>query len=106
MRVGSNFTEVKIIQRGQYYLTPFQPYHIDEVSNFHEKNQDADIILPTLKVKTKKNELFLRFNFISPWSKMIKKEFIYIMIHSSEENFLLNGLKTINIKIVIINNSR
>ena len=31
------------------------PYHIDEVSNFHEKNQDADIILPTLKVKTKNN---------------------------------------------------
>ena len=30
-RVGSNSTEVKIIQRGQYYLTPFQPYHIDEV---------------------------------------------------------------------------
>lgn len=30
-RVGSNSTEVKILQRGQYYLTPFQPYHIDEV---------------------------------------------------------------------------
>ena len=30
-RVGGNSTEVKIIQRGQYYLTPFQPYHIDEV---------------------------------------------------------------------------
>ncbi|MDB3938706.1 glycosyltransferase family 2 protein [Candidatus Pelagibacter sp.] len=36
------------------------------------------IIQDYLKVKTKKNELFLRFNFISPWSKMIKKEFMYM----------------------------
>ena len=27
------------------------PYHIDQIINFHKKNQDADIILPTLKVK-------------------------------------------------------
>ena len=27
------------------------PYHIDEVIRFHEKNKDADIILPTLKIK-------------------------------------------------------
>jgi len=26
------------------------PYHIDEVIKFHQKNQDADIILPTLKI--------------------------------------------------------
>ena len=28
---SSNFTEVKIIQRGKYYLTPFTSNHIDEV---------------------------------------------------------------------------
>ena len=27
------------------------PYHIDEVIRFHKKNLDADIILPTLKIK-------------------------------------------------------
>ena len=27
------------------------PYHIDQVINFHKKNPDADIVLPTLKLK-------------------------------------------------------
>lgn len=31
------------------------PYHIDEVVSFHEKNFNSDIILPTLKVKSKNN---------------------------------------------------
>ncbi len=31
------------------------PYHIDQVINFHKKNFGADIILPTLKVKSKNN---------------------------------------------------
>ena len=31
------------------------PYHIENVVNFHEKNPKADIILPTLKVKSKNN---------------------------------------------------
>jgi glycosyltransferase involved in cell wall biosynthesis len=36
------------------------------------------IIKDYLQVKSKKNEFFLRYNFISPWSKLIKKEFIEI----------------------------
>ncbi len=31
------------------------PYHIDQVINFHTKNLKSDIILPTLKVKSKNN---------------------------------------------------
>ncbi len=31
------------------------PYHIDQVINFHIKNLKSDIILPTLKVKSKNN---------------------------------------------------
>ena len=31
------------------------PYHIDKVVEFHEKNLKSDIILPTLKVKSKNN---------------------------------------------------
>ena len=31
------------------------PYHIDQVINFHKKNLTSDIILPTLKVKSKNN---------------------------------------------------
>ena len=31
------------------------PYHIDQVLNFHGKNMKTDIILPTLKVKSKNN---------------------------------------------------
>ncbi len=31
------------------------PYHIEKVVEFHEKNPKADIILPTLKVKSKNN---------------------------------------------------
>ncbi len=31
------------------------PYHIDQVINFHIKNFKSDIILPTLKVKSKNN---------------------------------------------------
>ena len=27
------------------------PYHIDEIIKFHKKNNDVDIILPTLKIK-------------------------------------------------------
>ena len=27
------------------------PYHIDKVVNFHKKNMDVDIVLPTLKIK-------------------------------------------------------
>ena len=35
------------------------------------------IIEKYLQDKSKKNEFFLRYNFISPWSKLIKKEFLY-----------------------------
>jgi len=34
------------------------------------------IIEDYLKDKNKKNEFFLRYNFISPWSKLIKKDFL------------------------------
>ena len=34
------------------------------------------IIEDYLKDKNKKNEFFLRYNFVSPWSKLIKKEFL------------------------------
>ena len=35
------------------------------------------IIEKYLQDKSKINEFFLRYNFISPWSKLIKKEFLY-----------------------------
>ena len=31
------------------------PFHIDQVINFHKKNLETDIILPTLKIKVKNN---------------------------------------------------
>jgi|TARA_B110000238_G_C16022339_1_gene393778 3-deoxy-manno-octulosonate cytidylyltransferase (CMP-KDO synthetase) len=36
------------------------PYHIDEVINFHTKNIDADIILPTLQIKPTNNTNIIR----------------------------------------------
>ena len=36
------------------------PYHIDEVINFHIKNNDADIILPTLQIKPTNNTNIIR----------------------------------------------
>ena len=34
---------------------PISPNHIDKVVEFHEKNLDADIVLPSLKVKPTNN---------------------------------------------------
>ncbi len=43
---SSNSTEVKIIQRGQYYLTPFTLDHIDEVvENLTQENKRELILL-------------------------------------------------------------
>jgi len=71
-----------------------------KVSNYFDKNVDVVFFTPTswyidtgkladrhlsfkkiisnyIKNKSKKNEFSLRYNFISPWSKIIKKEFLY-----------------------------
>jgi len=34
---SKNFTEVKVIQRGEAYVTPLQPFHLKEI-NIHEEN--------------------------------------------------------------------
>ena len=36
------------------------PEHIDRVIKFHKKNEDADIILPTLKVKEFNNKNLIK----------------------------------------------
>ena len=36
------------------------PYHIDDLIKFHKKNFDADIILPTLKVKSSGNQNIIK----------------------------------------------
>jgi len=36
------------------------PYHIDDLIRYHKKNQDADIILPTLKVKSPGNQSIIK----------------------------------------------
>ena len=45
-----------------------------KIANVHFSVQK--IIEDYLQVKSRKNEFFLRYNFISPWSKLIKKEFL------------------------------
>jgi 3-deoxy-manno-octulosonate cytidylyltransferase (CMP-KDO synthetase) len=63
------------------------PYHIDEVIKFHEKNKDADIILPTLKVEfpdnpnvikvvtNKKNEVLYLSRAKIPYESKSKSKF-------------------------------
>ena len=42
---SSNFTEVKIIQRGQYYLTPFTLDHINEVVEGLTQENKRELVL-------------------------------------------------------------
>ena len=51
-KVNKKFDLIVDIQGDEPLISPF---HIDQVINFHKKNLDADIILPTLKVKSKNN---------------------------------------------------
>ena len=46
--LGKKFDLILDIQGDEPLISP---YHIDQVIDFHKKNLDADIILPTLKVK-------------------------------------------------------
>ncbi len=57
------------------FFTPTSRYiDTDKFADRHLSFQK--IIRNYLLDKSKKNELMLRYNFISPWSKMIKKEFL------------------------------
>jgi len=51
-KLGKKFDIIVDIQGDEPLISPF---HIDQVINFHKKNIMADIILPTLKVKSKNN---------------------------------------------------
>jgi len=48
VKEGKNYDLVIDIQGDEPLISP---YHIDEVIKYHKKNNDADIILPTLKLK-------------------------------------------------------
>lgn len=51
-KINKNYDLVVDIQGDEPLISP---YHIDKVVEFHEKNLKSDIILPTLKVKSKNN---------------------------------------------------
>lgn len=51
-KLSKNFDLIIDIQGDEPLISPF---HIDQVVSFHKKNLTADIILPTLKVKSKNN---------------------------------------------------
>ncbi len=58
-KASNSSTEVKIIQRGQYYLTPFQPYHIDEVvNNLSIENQRELFILGHTDIRKAIEEMY------------------------------------------------
>jgi glycosyltransferase involved in cell wall biosynthesis len=59
------------------FFTPTSRY-IDSGKFANRHLSFQKIIRNYLLDKSKKNELMLRYNFISPWSKMIKKEFLDI----------------------------
>ena len=42
---GKDFTEVKIIKRGSYYLTPLKSFHIDELERVLSKENRREIKL-------------------------------------------------------------
>ena len=45
MMAGKDFTEVKIIKRGSYYLTPLKSFHIDELERVLSKENRREIKL-------------------------------------------------------------
>ncbi|MDC0446024.1 3-deoxy-manno-octulosonate cytidylyltransferase [Candidatus Pelagibacter sp.] len=51
-KLKKNYDLVVDIQGDEPLISPF---HIDQVINFHNKNLNTDIILPTLKIKIKNN---------------------------------------------------
>lgn len=51
-KINKNYDFIVDIQGDEPLISP---YHIDQVVNFHQKNIKSDIILPTLKVKSKNN---------------------------------------------------
>ncbi len=51
-KINKKFDLIVDIQGDEPLISP---YHIDQVINFHKKNLKSDIILPTLKVKSKNN---------------------------------------------------
>jgi 3-deoxy-manno-octulosonate cytidylyltransferase (CMP-KDO synthetase) len=72
------------------------PYHIDQVIKFHKKNMDADIVLPTLKIKLPDNP-----NIIKVVSNK-KKEVLYLsrskipFEFKSKSNFYFKHLSIIS----------
>ena len=52
-KLKKNFDYVVDIQGDEPLISPF---HINQVINYHLKNTEADIILPTLKVKSSENK--------------------------------------------------
>ncbi len=51
-KINKNYDLIVDIQGDEPLVSP---YHIDQVIDFHKKNLKSDIILPTLKVKSKNN---------------------------------------------------
>ena len=74
------------------------PYHIDEIIKFHKKNNDVDIILPTLKIKYPDNP-----NLIKVVANK-KNEVLYLSRSKipfeakSKSNFFLKHLSIISFK--------
>jgi 3-deoxy-manno-octulosonate cytidylyltransferase (CMP-KDO synthetase) len=79
------------------------PYHIDKVVNFHLKNLDVDIVLPTLKIKQKNNSNIIKVikntkNFVLYLSRAnipfeYKKYTSHVDKHLSIISFLPNSLE-------------
>jgi len=62
----NNFTEVKIIKRGSYYLTPLKSFHIDELERVLSKENRREIKLlgycdvrTALEVMSKTSEAYV-----------------------------------------------
>jgi len=84
------------------------PYHIDQVISYHKKNMNADIILPTLKVKIKNNTNIVKvvkdtrnfvlylsrgnipFEYKSSTSKVDKHLSVISFLPSALEKFSMN----------------
>ena len=84
IKEGKQYDLVLDIQGDEPLISP---YHIDEVIKFHEKNQDADIVLPSLKiilpdnpnvvkvVSNKKNEVLYLSRAKIPYESKSKSKF-------------------------------
>ena len=95
IKEGKKYDFVLDIQGDEPLISP---HHIDEVIRFHEKNKDADIILPTLKIKLPDNPNLVKVVLNS------KNEVLYLsrakIPHESKSKskFFLKHLSIISFK--------